>query len=81
MNTVPATMPTHAATVFSLPRRRPLSTSCVSTTAGVSVVGWVVVGWAVDVVSGAVSMGLVFGSDEGVSLMFPMMATLLMRQS
>ena len=73
MNTTPATMPTHAATALSFGRRRRSSTSRVSTTVGVSAV------------TGAVEVvvtGPVTGSGEDVvSLMFPMMAAVLMRES
>jgi hypothetical protein len=74
MNTTPATIPTQAATTLSLPCRRRVSTPCVSTTVGVVEV--VVVGVV------GVSIGPVAGSGEDVdSVMFPIMAAVVMRQS
>jgi hypothetical protein len=73
MNTTPATMPTHAATAFSFGRRRRFSTSRRSTTVGVSAAAGAVVA--------VVPKGLVTGSgDEVVSLMSPIMSSVVMRQ-
>jgi hypothetical protein len=67
MNTTPATMPTHAATAFSLLGRRPRSCSCGGGGAAGGSAG-----------GGAAAMGPVVGSvDVVVSLMSPMMVAVL----
>jgi hypothetical protein len=66
MNTTPATMPTHAATAFSLPGRRRRSCSCGGGGATGGSAG------------GAAAMGPVVGSvDVVVSLMSPMIVAVL----
>jgi hypothetical protein len=68
-NTVPATMPTHAATAVSLLGLRSCSCTCGGRAGG---------GVGGTTGGGAASMGPVVGSvDVGVSLMFPMVATVL----